>query len=125
MDLCLVHRATGKRTLASVKWSVRADREEQFGIDYDFYRRHEESGEGFDFVLVTNEFDAARVFMACTRRVDAVQVFHRVVHIYPDGLGVVHSTPEPGSRAAELPRLRETKRLLGLGDFLLAVMAGT
>ncbi len=123
VDLCLVEHTTGLRTLLTVKWSVRADREEQFGIDYDFYRRHEESGEPFDFVLVTNEMDAARLVMACTRRVDAVQVFQRVVHIQPDGLDIVHASPESGSQAAELPQLRASGRLVGLESLLNSVLS--
>ena len=118
VDLCLVDKVTRRRTLASVKWSVRADREEQFGADYDFYRRHEVWGEGFDFVLITNELDAARLVAACTRRIDGIQVFKRVVHIQPDGLDVVHAEPGGRSKANQLPELRESGRLSSLKDFL-------
>lgn len=82
VDLAVV-RNGGKRILATVKWSVRADREEQFGIDFEAYARLEEAGEDFDFVLVTNEFDAARLVAACERRRANGALFSAVVHVNP------------------------------------------
>ena len=58
VDLAVIAK-DARRTLLSVKWSIRADREEQFGIDWEAYARLEDEGQDFDFVLVTNEFDAA------------------------------------------------------------------
>ncbi len=75
-----------RRILASVKWSVRADREEQFGVDFDTYARLEDLGRNFDFVLVTNEFDAARLVAACERRSQNASLFSAVVHVNPQGV---------------------------------------
>ena len=75
---------TAPRTLVSVKWSVRADREEQFGVDYQAYADSEVSGHGFSFVFVTNEFDPA-----------------------PSAGGVLSTRPRPAAlrlRRARLPR---------------------
>jgi hypothetical protein len=48
------------RTFVTAKWSVRADREEQFMGDFQAYERLESAGPDFGYVLITNEFDAAR-----------------------------------------------------------------
>lgn len=122
VDLCVVNAATGHRTLTSVKWSVRADREEQFGIDYLTYRRLDTSGEPFDFALITNEFDAARLYMAATRKHELVPVFHRVVHLCPAALAIVHGAPELGSKGQDLPELMRSGRLVGLESFLRALV---
>ncbi len=50
VDLALV-KQNGRRVLASVKWSVRADREEQFAVDFDADARLEDAGEDFDLRL--------------------------------------------------------------------------
>jgi hypothetical protein len=55
------------RTLVTAKWSVRADREEQFMSDFQAYERLESAGRDFGYVLITNEFDAARLRAACER----------------------------------------------------------
>jgi hypothetical protein len=74
-----------RRILVSAKWSIRADREEQFGVDFDTYARLDEAGRDFDFVLVTNEFDAARLSTACSRRRQNAALFSSVVHVNPAG----------------------------------------
>ena len=74
-----------RRILVSAKWSIRADREEQFGVDFDAYAKLEDAGRDFDFVLVTNEFDAARLAAACNRRRQNADLFSNVVHVNPDG----------------------------------------
>ncbi len=56
------------RTLVTAKWSIRADREEQFMSDFQAYERLEAAGQDFGYVLITNEFDAARLRAACERR---------------------------------------------------------
>jgi hypothetical protein len=71
--------------LISAKWSIRADREEQFGVDFDAYARLEDAGRDFEFVLITNEFDAARLTAACNRRRPNAALFSAVVHVNPQG----------------------------------------
>jgi len=63
------------------QWSIRVDREEQFASDFEAYARLESAGEDFDYVLVTNEFDAARLTAACERRRQNSPLFSPVVHI--------------------------------------------
>ncbi len=84
VDLAIV--GPGKRrVLVSAKWSVRADREEQFGVDFEAYARLEDAGRDFDYVLVTNEFDAARLSAGCERRRQNANLFTFVVHVNPQG----------------------------------------
>ncbi|MFY9315603.1 MAG: hypothetical protein WAO95_08595 [Burkholderiales bacterium] len=74
-----------RRVLVSAKWSVRADREEQFGVDFEAYARLEDAGRDFEYVLVTNEFDAARLVAACERRRQNANLFTSIVHVNPLG----------------------------------------
>ena len=119
VDLAVI-RPDGRRTLLSVKWSVRADREEQFGIDFEAYARLEDRGEDFDFVLVTNEFDAARLVAACDRRRQNAFLFTRVVHVNPAGPLAVYGQEGRGS-ATRLEGLVQTGRLASLEGWLLGL----
>lgn len=115
-------RSGGQRVLISAKWSVRADREEQFEADFDSYERHEISGKPFDFILITNEFDAARLVAACRRRSGITPIFARVVHINPAGLLAAYG-PDAKSSASELPEQIAAGRLIGFGEWLAALVA--
>lgn len=117
VDLAIVSRAIQGRHLATVKWSVRADREEQFAIDLDTYARHESDGQPFDFVFITNEFDAARLVAACTRRHHHRAMFDHVVHVCPEALVAVHGR-DPKGKAVDLLRFLEEGRVIGLGAWL-------
>ena len=88
VDVGLVNGAL--RTLVTAKWSIRADREEQFMSDYQTYERLESMGEDFAYVLVTNEFDAARLRAACERRRQNAPLFTHVVHINPAAVDIVY-----------------------------------
>jgi hypothetical protein len=99
VDLALVDRATGHRVLVSCKWSVRSDREEQFMTDFDAYSKLESSGKSFDYVLITNEFDPARLAAACENRSGNAEIFTHVVHVNPDGPREAYAAPTSGSRA--------------------------
>ncbi len=117
VDLGIVTSGGRRRVLVSAKWSVRADREEQFGVDFDSYARMEASGAAFDFVLVTNEFDGARLKSACQRRTLARPLFDAVVHVCPDALIAAYGDTARGA-AAELPDLIASRRILSLSDWL-------
>lgn len=66
VDLAIL--GEGRRILVSAKWSIRADREEQFLSDFEAYARLESVGQDFAYTLITNELDAARLRAACERR---------------------------------------------------------
>jgi hypothetical protein len=106
-----------RRILLTVKWSVRADREEQFGVDFDTYAKLEDAGENFDFVLVTNEFDAARLVAACERRTANANLFSHVVHVNPAGPLAAYGATGRGS-ALKLSGLIEAGRLISLEGWL-------
>jgi hypothetical protein len=121
VDLAIVDR-NGRRSLVSAKWSVRADREEQFEADFESYVRHEVSGRPFDFVLVTNEFDAARLVAACRRRSGIAPMFKTVVHVNPSGVMAAYGT-ELRRSASELPEHLSTSRLTSLAQWLASLAA--
>ena len=109
------------RILVGAKWSVRADREEQFSSDFEAYARLESGGRDFDFVLVTNEFDAARIAAACERRRQNANLFSAVVHVNPDGLAAAYGTSGRGA-ALRLSEYRLMGRLLSLEEWLASVL---
>lgn len=86
VDLAVVRGNAKQRALVTVKWSIRADREEQFASDYRIYTRLERAGHPFDYVLVTNEFDPARLVAAAERQWEGHPLFSDVVHVSTDAL---------------------------------------
>jgi hypothetical protein len=108
---------TGRRQLISVKWSIRADRENQFKSDFEHYNDLEESSRNFDFVLVTNEFDAARLTKACDLRGRNTNVFSAVVHVNPQAVLAAYAGTGRGA-AQRLPELVRTGRLASLEAWL-------
>jgi hypothetical protein len=111
-----------RRILVTAKWSVRADREEQFEADYAAYVRRESLGKDFDYVLVTNEFDAARIGNACTRRWQNALIFSSVVHVNPEGVLAAYSATGRGA-ALRVPGHRSSGRLIGLKEWLESLLA--
>jgi hypothetical protein len=106
-----------RRVLVTAKWSIRADREEQFGVDFDTYTKLEDRREPFDFVLVTNEFDAARLGAACSRWVSGRHMFSAIVHVNPDALDAVYAGERRG-KAALLAEHQAAGRLISLREWL-------
>lgn len=92
VDLALITRPDSHRTLVTAKWSVRADREEQFLGDFQAYANLERANRPFDYVLVTNEFDPARLSAACERQHQGHYLFSAVVHVSPEGLLAAYGT---------------------------------
>lgn len=117
VDLYVINEESGDRTLVTAKWSIRADREEQFVSDFEAYSRLESAGEAFDYTLLTNEFDPARLVAACERRSVGRDLFTHVVHINPDGLRAAYGE-SPVRSAAEAVRYIDERRLISLTDWL-------
>lgn len=125
VDLALWQpKERGRRILVSAKWSVRADRERQFESDFEDYSRANK-GDPFDYVLVTNEFDAARLHAACTKVVGRERLFTHVVHVQPQAVLVAYGTEaragtagRRGRRARELVGHINSGRLLSLRQWL-------
>lgn len=132
IDLALWElKPNGRRILVSVKWSVRADRERQFQSDFNDYITAN-SGGLFDYVLITNEFDAARIDAACSRVHGNRHLFSEVVHVNPEGVLVAYGSDAdaaPEGRAAGTSRksrsLREhidQQRLVSLEHWLTGIV---
>jgi hypothetical protein len=123
VDLALVHRTTGQRTLVSCKWSVRSDREEQFASDFRDYAELEDAGRDFSYVLITNEFDPARLAAACEMRRQNAPLFADVVHVNTDGPRAAYAAPTRGQHRGERSGITralrhiDTRRLLSLGPW--------
>jgi hypothetical protein len=125
VDLALVSagrdsRSNPLRQLLTSKWSVRSDREEQFQTDFDAYVRREKSGDGFSYVLITNEFDPARLKAACEIQYGNAPLFADVVHVNPRGLEAAYAAPgaSPSSSARSTLRYVEKGRLSSLEEWL-------
>jgi len=121
VDVAVIGSAK-RRILVSAKWSVRADREEQFGVDFEAYARLEEAGRDFEFVLVTNEFDAARLAAACERRRQNAALFSSVVHVNPEGPLAAYG-PERRRSAKKLSGHVESGRLMSLERWLVQLVS--
>lgn len=105
------------RTLVTAKWSIRADREEQFMSDFQTYERLESAGEDFAYVLITNEFDAARLRAACERRRQNAPLFSQVVHINPAAVDIVYRDAQSEGAAAVREHIAKG-RLMSLETWL-------
>lgn len=114
-DLAVVS-PEGKRVLVSCKWSIRADREDQFDTDYADYVQLESAGETFDYVLLTNEFDPARLVAAAERLRGNRLLFDHVVHV--NAAGVLVTSQGGRGNAARVPELVNSGRIESLKDWL-------
>jgi hypothetical protein len=125
VDLVLIRRADGRRILVTAKWSVRADREEQFMTDFRDYSDLEMAGQDFDYVLVTNEFDAARLVRACERRRQNAWLFTDVVHVQPGGPRLAYRDVGLDSRqkAGLMHRYIANGRLASLASWIESLQA--
>lgn len=117
VDLVLADRVSGVRRLITAKWSIRADREEQLATDFAEYERREKAGEPFEYVLLTNEFDPARLHAACVRRSGNKQLFNVVVHVNPAGLVAAYDD-EPSGSAGKVMDHIQAGRLAGFSEWL-------
>ena len=115
----------GSRTIATAKWSVRADREKQMRNDFLTYVSLNELREPFRYVWITNEFDAARLVANATNAEANQLMFDSVVHVCPWALSVVHELDRAAlpRTPARLKELLESGRITGLADWLTALSA--
>jgi hypothetical protein len=117
VDLYVARPSPGPRILVTAKWSVRADREEQFASDFESYARLESAGEPFDYTLLTNEFDPARLVAACERSAGGRPLFTEVVHINPTGLLAAYGD-KPKKSAKKVTEHIQSGRLGSLASWL-------
>lgn len=111
VDIAIPWNGARSRTLVTVKWSTRADRENQFSAENTRYEAARSDAVDFDYVLVTNEFDPARLNYACDLRHGRGKLFTHVVHISPDAIRAVYAADgrvPPRERASKKGRARKT-----------------
>lgn len=109
-DIAIFDPKRRTELLVSSKWSVRADREDQLADEYQFYIDHQTQERAPESVLVTNEFDRARLASA----VESPRFrFDRVVHIQPALLVTAY-----GQELGELGPIIRQHKLISLADFL-------
>ena len=106
VDLAIVRRPEDRRSLITAKWSIRADREEQFVSDCTSYVHLERAGQSFDYVLVTNEFDPARLAAAAERQREGNPLFTNVVHVSTEALKAVYGNGASRSMTRVLAHVR-------------------
>ncbi len=121
VDLAILGKADSKCTLVTAKWSTRADREEQFKADFTKYVAAQSQSGMFDYVLITNEFDPARLKRACEMNAANNFMLTKVVHICPDGLRAVYGEA-PESTMGEVLRYIDSGRILGLDAWIKSLL---
>lgn len=122
VDLAIVRAVDTKRTLVTVKWSTRADREEQFPSDYQKYLlARSQAVLQFDYVLITNEFDPARLKRACELSSGHSSMLTHVVHICPEALRAVYGE-QPESTMREVLGYIETGRIISLDTWINSLL---
>lgn len=131
VDLVVEHQKWTRPALVNVKWSIRADHEDQLWDDFKEYVRFDRDHRGFDHYLVTNEFDPARLNAVCDRREVNSFVFKQVVHINTDGLLAAYGTGSTSELATDkvqsessMQRVRQQVlqgRLVGISKWLTAL----
>ncbi|MBK1732759.1 hypothetical protein [Thiococcus pfennigii] len=107
----------GMRTIVSVKWSVRADREKQFAAEFSEYVTAESEGKPFEYVFVTNEFDPARLMRACEKLASNAYMFSHVVHVNTDAVRATYGDAREETMRRVL-RYIEDGRLISLEQWL-------
>ena len=121
VDLALVRRRDEHRTLVTAKWSIRADREQQFAAEFASYVRAKSDIRPFDYVLLTNEFDPARLVRACESSAGNAPMFSQVVHISPMALHAVYgASPEPTMQ--KVLAFVNTGRIAGVDDWFAQLL---
>lgn len=117
VDLVVLRPIDEKRVLVTAKWSIRADREQQFPSDFSSYLNAKSDNKPFDYVLVTNEFDPARLANACERMAANHPLFSDVVHINTDALLAVYGASPEASMAKIVEHIKNG-RLSSLAAWL-------
>lgn len=118
VDLVVIRASDARRIFVTAKWSTRADREGQFLVDYQQYLlARSQAVLPFDYVLVTNEFDPARLKRACELNSGHSALLTQVVHICPDALTAVYGD-QPEATMREVLAYIKAGRIVGLDAWI-------
>lgn len=121
VDLAIVRRSDEHRTIVTAKWSIRADREKQFAAEFASYVTAKSDIRPFDYVLLTNEFDPARLVRACEFSAGNSTMFSVVVHISPDALRAVYGN-QPEVTMQRVIQFIDSGRILSVDSWLSRLM---
>ena len=121
VDMAIVRNADQHRTIVTAKWSIRADREQHFSAEFANYVRAKSDIRPFDYVLLTNEFDPARLARACEFSAGNAAMFSRVVHISPDALRAVYSD-QPEATMQRIVDFIDQGRIVGVDTWLAGLL---
>lgn len=122
VDLVITRERDYRRILATAKWSIRADREKQFQQEHQSYVRANSVNRPWQFVLITNEFDPARLMRACEAFQGNYYMFEKVVHINPEGILAAYGEGAESSMAKVRKYITEG-RLVSLSGWLEGLAA--
>ena len=117
VDLAILRPKDGKCTLVTAKWSIRADRERQFPSDFTDYVNANSNRKPFDYVLVTNEYDPARLVRACEAMAANSHMFAHVVHINTNALKATYGKSPEDSMKRVVDHIK-AGRLTSLGEWI-------
>lgn len=123
VDLVIVQAPSGRRMLVTAKWSIRADREKQFPAEFSAYVSAKSDNRPWDYVLITNEFDAARIVRACELPAANAFMFASVVHINPLALIATYGA-QPEASMKRVVAYIESGRLIGLDAWIAQLDGG-
>jgi hypothetical protein len=111
-----IHERQITHVITTAKWSMRQDRETQFQAEYTAYQRNKTQSTELRFVLITNEFDVARLNNVARAIPGGAggYIFHQIYHINPALLIHTH-----GDRIGAVEHWIGAGKILSLADFLL------
>lgn len=122
VDVVLLRNQRDSRTLVTAKWSIRADREKQFQAEFANYVAAKSDLKPFEYVLITNEFDPARLVRACEAMAANAPMFASVVHINTNALRAVYGSGPEDSMKKVIDYV-DSSRLISLEDWLARLAA--
>lgn len=121
VDIAIVRATDQRRMLVTAKWSIRADREKQFPYEFTSYVNGKSDNDTFDYVLLTNEFDPARLARACEMTGTNSLMITTVVHISPPAIRAVYGEKPPEPTMQKVLRFIDSGRIVGLDDWLSSI----
>jgi len=125
VDLALVRKSDKHRTLVTCKWSFRSDREKQFPNEHTAFMNLRSNNRPFDYVLLTNEFDPARMASVSERTRDVHPLFQTVVHVSPAALLAAYAPPAQDRSDGGIARTRKhiaNGRIQSVESWLIALI---
>lgn len=113
-DIAVVNETT-TQLLASVKWSIRHDRQKQFSDELDSYAELIEQDSLPAYVVITNEYDPGRLINICNLEPHKGLAISCIYHINPELLlGVLSSH----NRLDDIKLLINSGKIRSVADFL-------